>query len=780
MRQGKVLWYTCPRGKLAEARSRCTVRQVLAACVLSLVTGAVTTCAATPDWVRFGDEVSEQAHQVVAPSTRVDKGGLEQPCRRIAAGGSLTFQLRCDPAEQNYLTVKLWGSDTQVATLFVFDGDKRLGAYGDAWPELDLGTGEAAFPGRFYYATYTLPRDMTQGKDHVTVKIGAVGSLSPYAPNPADRERPQTGLTRGIYRAYCHVDPWFEPGAEETQGVPPIVLHRLIPAGSPDLPAYQQQVDGAVTAMLRWQLYGAEWDALVARGDAPGSITGAMLRPVRLEKKTEQQWKDLAASRGGDGNAVAMNALTVYAAAYGAPWSRYYHDASLLERIAKGLDYACRAQSSIGGFVAKAWVGGPERKLAGSCLEGFGTSALGQCLVLVGPELAAGGFVDKACDDDGDPGSPEISRRQAWAQMLAKHRDFLAGPYGRGHATNQDMAQMGALWLANEAIRFLEPDKAWPRDRALSYVYSAAGIAKDVLGGYWVTRKGLCLEPWGTLGGGYCGNYGANCVRELCRLAAMTGDAQVRQKAVDAVGAFAPFVFPSTDDAGFACMRKEDIVNTRNTHWPCAINYGGDWIAAGAFHDPVALRSVQLYLEHGNLFGVLPESNAHFADSVTQAVLTMAQLQEALKQPLSACRFPMEEGLPDFAWVDEQAGTAAVKHGEARLYLALNWRRGFRDGKRDPEHAWVNNIARLHYTTPTIDRIATIAMESPYGFGKLYLCSYGPYWVAMNLSEDTGYTVRPPKGAATRAVDLISARRYDLPAEITVAPRSSVMLYTDH
>ena len=49
-------------------------------------------------------------------------------------------------------------------------------------------------------------------------------------------------------------------------------------------------------------------------------------------------------------------------------------------------------------------------------------------------------------------------------------------------------------------------------------------------------------------------------------------------------------------------------------------------------------------------------------------------------------------------------------------------------------------------TMPAFDRIATIAMDSPHGFGKLYLCRYGPYLIGMNLSADTTYALPATPG----------------------------------
>ena len=108
-------------------------------------------------------------------------GALGESCRRLRPAGSLTFDLSCDSHKQNYLTVKFWGSDADVATIFLCVGDKRIGKYGDAWPELDLGTGrQTAFPGRFYYTTYSIPKEATAGTSKVRLKLVAVGALSPY------------------------------------------------------------------------------------------------------------------------------------------------------------------------------------------------------------------------------------------------------------------------------------------------------------------------------------------------------------------------------------------------------------------------------------------------------------------------------------------------------------------------------------------------------------------------------------------------------------------------
>src|SRR6266446_7028214 len=130
---------------------------------------------ADTDTFTFGDLVSEKAHAFVGEKTRAEDGGLNEPCRRIMPGGELGFDLTCDPKGANYLTVKLWGSDKEVCTLFLAAEKKRYGRYGEDMPELDLSQGGPAFPGRFYYATYRVPTELTKGKQKVRLRLVAVG-----------------------------------------------------------------------------------------------------------------------------------------------------------------------------------------------------------------------------------------------------------------------------------------------------------------------------------------------------------------------------------------------------------------------------------------------------------------------------------------------------------------------------------------------------------------------------------------------------------------------------
>lgn len=748
----------------------------LASGLVALLGPAVCMAGPLLDSLRFGDSAAEQAHAVQAEGTLAATGALGEPCRRLQANSALVFALCCAPGAQNYLTVKLWGSDTEVATIFLYDGDKRIGTYGNALPELDLGSGQAAFPGRFYYVTYPVPLAMTSGKTSVRLKLAAVGAMSPYAREAKDREKPLRGPTRGLYRACTHTDPFFTPEPGEEQGTAPVPAAAPPAAdAAPQIEANHRQIDNAVDKIRNWQLYGPDWQAKVKAGKAPAILTGATLRGLP-PNGTPAQLQDAAIVRISDGNSNGMLVPGILALAWAAPWSRHCQNAELLDRIVAALDFYVLAQGSNGGFNSGKWVGAPKRQVAGHCLEGFGTQGLGRAALLTGAALAASGRLAETLDDDADAKTPAVPRRLAWTRMLAAHRDYLVSDRGRGHATNQDLAQIRAMWLCNEALRQLEPAQAWPRAQTLAYVEQATGLARNPMGDYWLTAKALALEPWGTLAGGYSGDYGVNCVYQVCDLAELTGDARIQQQARAALRAVAHFYVPGLDGEGRPCLRREGIVNMRNTAWPGPVDYYLDGYAAAVLQEPTALRFVQLWQAQGRQFEPLPDKSAHFL-AITEARLgDAANMAKALSLPPTAARLPFEPDQADSAWADEQGGAIVVQHGQERLFLSLNWRRGFRDGKRDLEHAQTNDIARVHFTTPTIDRIATIAMKSLPGFRGLYLCRYGNYYVAQNASPEQSCTLPPPSGART-APDLISGKVLTLDQPVRMPPQTTIVLY---
>jgi hypothetical protein len=188
-----------------------------------------------------------------------------------------------------------------------------------------------------------------------------------------------------------------------------------------------------------------------------------------------------------------------------------------------------------------------------------------------------------------------------------------------------------------------------------------------------------------------------------------------------------------------------------------------------------------------------------------------------------AKRLPMTPGQPDFVFSDEEDGVVAIKNGDEIFYASLYWR----------ARNAVNFLARVHFTTPAVDRIAVVhedALFTPggqfytrpdyinFGFanggpkypveihsahageklpivkipdgvkfkpgdesiyagkGDFYTLRYGNYLVAMNLTTDKTFELQPPAGVS-EAKELVSGRTVKLAAPIQVTPRSTVVLY---
>jgi hypothetical protein len=183
----------------------------------------------------------------------------------------------------------------------------------------------------------------------------------------------------------------------------------------------------------------------------------------------------------------------------------------------------------------------------------------------------------------------------------------------------------------------------------------------------------------------------------------------------------------------------------------------------------------------------------------------------------------MSPGSPDFVFSDEEDGVVAIKNGDEILYASLYWR----------ARNAVNFLARIHLTTPTVDRIATVhedvlfdasgqfytrpdwinfafggggpkypvemhsahageklpiakipdgvkfkaGDESVYaGKGDFYTLHYGNYLIGMNMTVDKIFELKPPDGMAD-AKELVSGKMLKRVVPIKVTPRSTVVLW---
>lgn len=179
------------------------------------------------DEICFGNPASEKKHGLIVQSSETYQGGLGEPARRLLPvnetdyrGGTLKFVMKVNPAEQNYCTFRLWGSEKDHNYCMLFIEGKPIGYrhLGD-FENIYRGNGEAPSLNRFFYSTLALPLQWTKGKKQVALEVRAYGPIWGYGGSFDRFQRPMTEPTVGFYKAYTHVNPAFLPDRKEKQGL---------------------------------------------------------------------------------------------------------------------------------------------------------------------------------------------------------------------------------------------------------------------------------------------------------------------------------------------------------------------------------------------------------------------------------------------------------------------------------------------------------------------------------------------------------------------------------
>ena len=151
--------------------------------LLLLLPVAVLAATPTLDDLVLGNAASETEHHLVGVKSEVVQGALKLPARRLLPGGEqpweggrLSFTMKVDPKEPNYVTARFWGDEVDKNFLVLFCEGKQVGYrfLGDV-DVLALPDDEPRYNGRFYYSTTPLPRALTAGKTEVHLDITAMG-----------------------------------------------------------------------------------------------------------------------------------------------------------------------------------------------------------------------------------------------------------------------------------------------------------------------------------------------------------------------------------------------------------------------------------------------------------------------------------------------------------------------------------------------------------------------------------------------------------------------------
>jgi hypothetical protein len=762
--------------------------------MLGVLTTQATTAAENGclDLLTFGDAASEQAHAFKGEQSETIKGGLDEPARRVLPsapaswqGGRMSFTLKVDSEKPNYFTIRFWGSDTTENRLMLYCEGKQIGYrhLGDI-DILDWGTAEPGYNGRFYYNTTPLPAELTKGKTNLACEIRATGRIWGYGNNFEQYQKTMEAPSRGIYRVYAHTDGFFVPPADEKQGAAPT-----------DPPVRK----------------------------APGEEIIQGIRD-RINREVENRLK-----QGGPLNQMQLQFL---AKAWHVKWSKAHQNPAVLEKVIQGLD-----------AVFAAYKQNPKLAEADPATwnaDWYGLGPSGQVLHLLREPIKA-----RLDEEIADGANGKLKRREAYSQMLVACRDWH-----RRHRrlyTNQSIINdLYGIYFANRGIEVVDPAKAMPEPEIRRYLYESIGLqpwlgSEDEKGTpsrsagenyLQLTAKGLTKEL------GYVGSYGEvldwvndiyNATREKPDA---PGDEKIKAQLLKMARARSFFRHPALDAEGNRAMRLEQIVGWRDSHYPGDIVYGQRpaWDAssietAANTLDPQAVGYVQQLLADNQFFSSLAEQAKNGMQRITTGLLETPDQYDLLKaQPPSPHRLPMSWDQPDLVFTDEEDGVLALKHGDEILYVSLYWR----------ARNAVNFLARVHYLTPKMDRIAVVRQETEFepsgmtytrpdwtnfgfgngglrypgefhsahtgeklpiakippgiefkagqenvyaGRGDFYTLRYGRYLIGMNCSVAKTFALKVPAGeVGKQAKELVAQKPLALSATLDVAPRTTVVL----
>jgi hypothetical protein len=736
------------------------------------------------DEITLGDDLSEQNHGLKAEKSEALRGGLDQPARKLLPGGShpweggtLEWTMKVDPSAQNYVTVKLWGSDKGMDSgrLVLFANGLEVGYRLESdYDVLNQCDEEPLAPGRFVYATLPLPPKLTQGRTSIELKIVSLGPVWYYGATFEQEQKALTQPTRGIYRAYTHTAR-FVPAASERQGETPVAPIRSTPG---------KEVISESEDVVK-------------------------IRLTRL----------LASPKASPKDSRALNAeLLLLGQAYNTRWTPAYQNPNAIDQIVRD-----------GDAMANDFANEP-KDVEGS-ISWAGAGPLGQAIMKTWPDIG------KPMEDKIKVGATELTRREAWATTLRASVDFWRTH--RRSYTNQSMIVDANIYTANRALQLIAPDLALPESRVLHFLYQATGIepwlGSDLPGGgsekpygdhyYLVTRKGLSREL------GYVGTYGETILSFTHDMVELTGDEKLREQLRKLQDARLYFRYPGMDADGYRCMKLASEVDNRTAHYPLAGSAYDEpgireawWMDTASMlpDDPMAVGAAQQSVEEGQYFAYIED---RLKDPDTLGMMRNVDEWEKVSQlPQSSWRLPMTPGQPDFAFADEEDAILALKHGDTCLFINFYYR---------AEHA-VNRVARVFELTPNITRLVTVrpdvevinsgetyvrpdwidrlrdvghpppgekihqawagdimpiarrpddASAPKYGdwgpfLGKaaFYSLQYGDYLIGMNTTENRSYTLHAPP-CYSQAPELITGKEMELTGGVAVPPLSTVVLY---
>ncbi len=792
-----------PRGQKIIARSKRNIfLAVMASALIFIFNGSVASARGI-DYVDLGDQASEQAHNLrVNGESKVTEneevrgtagrhllpppeGYMDEENNKLW-GGSIFITMEVDPEKRNYFTARFWGDELKKRSgrLVLLADGKLLTQTGTGSFEpinkTNHRSSDTPFPGRFYYSTTPLPLDLTEGRETVELEIRHFGRFYRYNAGTLKRDglyRPIDSPSRNIYKAYTHTDAFFQPPAQEKQGEAPPMPERL------DEEEFKKKKE-AFGNRIRKQFV------------------------QRVEKEIQKLQ---------EGKSFNSNLLLEV---YDIKWLPFYQDERIADnagRFAQKLDERIIAHMEAGNFNKEK--GGPAKGLARIFLN------LNEVMKDVGIQDQYGRFLDKTVEFDGE----EMKRRDLYADAFVKAQK--AGLSGRRHFTNQANWADGKVYPSNRALRILDADRAMPEHLARRIVLEMIGLkpysGKWVNGGSpereppegalerasWTlyTEKGLSREK------GYVGPYGEmqGTVAEPAQY--FDHDPEMQQKILDqaqqVLQARMPFRKPYWRE-DYLDVFNEQVIGCRHSLYPGKGGHSDGYVRlpdVGKMHGgELALQLTHRLALEGRLF----DKDFDGLDALRGWHYYQQGLDQLDTVP-PAMELPVEGD--NFVWTDEQNAVVAFKHGDA--YAWVNFMFG------QPHKIGINDVTRIHYTTPEIDRLATVRTShklldknkagdfvlspqaqyhdrtGPFatipglelywagekwpmakgldGMADFYEGQYGEYYIALNTTADHTFTFQVPEEAPAKTYDIASGDVRDIRGDIEVPPRTTYVVTFD-
>ena len=784
-----------PIGAFLGERQRCGPAQTglrwILMCAVACLAGASILRADTAllTSIDLGVVESERANKVEVRQAEIVHhrypDAAEAPSesgRRIAPGrdagaGWIAFDAQVDPRAESYLTLRIWGSDGTWGPLHLLTAEGGVPLV-NVW---HFNTNEKPFPDRWIYRTIAIPREVTQGRSLVRLRLMTV----PTTGDTGSRVDPDAHLrqatyrpTCAIYNIYTHANPFFEPPSGERQGQPFV------------------------------------WGPARPKPEGYPSIEEKLLERARNDIAFTMA-ADVVKHDYGPGRRRAMKLLATLGLIYHTEWSGHFHDERIPPRVRDAVDLHVKVQArqndDPGTMFYRGWDSHGQLALAYSRLHA---------------EFEEIGWLDEEIMLEGPGGTRRVSCRRAYADFF--HDAFEWRRSDRRHYTNQPVYTGRALYRMQVALRLLDAERALTEPQARWYLREALGleplrsrefgIKGDMAGfpHYNITDDGFTREL------GYVDAYG-ELTDSMLWLVRESGDPEIRERVSKAVHARSIVRIPANDADGYRVLRGIGFMSWRGPNYPFRIFYKGVFEAA-LLGDPVSLRLAQLEVEHGRYFLLGEQSDRHVHWDPENTIHEYEYYKKVEAMSSSPHRLPMEPEQGDFAWGDEEIGIYAFRHGDVRVYGSFYDEDNFSlAGSTANSGRGIGTLGVLRYTRPEMDRLVNLSFEAKappsgqfwevdYPFGTrryeqapsppgltawpelppnaidrrqglacFYRLHFGDYLIAMNTTSkdmyrESTYQLEIPAGYAA-AVDVGTGKPVNVRKTIQVGPRTSVVLH---